>query len=286
MTQFGGDADPQFGGDWTLEKLNMLENYLNAYTTVMKNQDFSLIYIDGFAGTGSVKLKYDKYVTQYTEGSVMKAVAVKDRQFTQLFCVEKDQDRYMRLKQRLEHCDRCVVKKSDFNDFIECMKKNWNMTRGVVFIDPFGADVNWSTIKRIAGFKALDMWLLYPTSAITRMFPKGKLPDEAVIGWNDKLTTIFGGDEWKEMYSEDPQQTLTGKPHHLRDNTKKISKLYQRKLRQLFENRFLNKTYEFKTHTNTVLFEFMFCVGNPSGIPIAKRLANHILKMPGESSKS
>jgi three-Cys-motif partner protein len=158
---------------------------------------------------------------------------------------------------------------------------DWSKTRGVVFIDPFGADVNWSTIKRIAEFNALDMWLLYPTSAITRICPKGKLPDDAVSGWSDKLTSIFGGDAWRELYKEDPQQTLTGKPLHLRDDAKEISKLYQKKLKHLFGDKFLDKTYEFKTRANTVLFEFMFCVGNTGGINLAKRLAKYILEKPG-----
>lgn len=287
MTQSVGNDDPEFGGNWTLEKLDMLENYLNAYTTVLKKKHFfHLIYIDGFAGTGGVNLKYDNHVTEYTDGSVTRALAVKDRRFDRLFCIEKDHNRCMQLKRRLGDCSRCVVKENDFNDFIDNVEIDWKKTRGVVFIDPFGADVNWSTIKRIAGFNALDMWLLYPTSAITRLFPKGKLPDEAVSGWNDKLTAIFGGDEWKDLYKEDSQRTLTGEPRHLRDNAEKISKLYQKKLKQLFVDRFLDKTYEFRIQTNMVLFEFMFCVGNPSGIPIAKRLANHILKKPGKSPKS
>lgn len=228
MGQFIGD-DPKFGGNWTREKLDMLESYLNAYTTVLKKQYFRLIYIDGFAGTGGVNLKYDNQVTEYTGGSVIRALAVKDKQFDRLFCVEKNHDRYLHLKRRLDSCSRCEVKEGDFNDFIENIEMDWSKTRGVVFIDPFGADVNWSTIKRIAEFNALDMWLLYPTSAITRICPKGKLPDDAVSGWSDKLNSIFGGDEWRELYKEDPQQTLTGEPLHSRDDAKEISKLYQKK---------------------------------------------------------
>ena len=41
-----------FGGQWTEEKLDILEGYLDAYTTVLKNQPFSLVYLDAFAGEG------------------------------------------------------------------------------------------------------------------------------------------------------------------------------------------------------------------------------------------
>lgn len=283
MTRNVSDDDPEFGGTWTRDKLDMLEHYLDAYTTVMKKQHFfRLIYIDGFAGTGGVNVPYDNHVTEYTGGSVMRALAVKDRRFNRLFCIEKDHDRCMLLKERLKTQRRCEVREADFNEYIGKLTMGSNRIRGVVFIDPFATAVNWSTIERIAGFNALDMWLLYPTSAITRMFPVHKRPGDVKEGWETKLTAIFGGEEWKELYKDDPQQTITGEPRHLREDAKNISKLYQRKLKVLFGDRFLDKTYEFKTRTNMVLFEFMFCVGSPSkrAIEIAKRLAENILKKP------
>ena len=44
-----------FGGPWTEQKLKILERYLDAYTTALKNQRFELVYIDAFAGTGHIK---------------------------------------------------------------------------------------------------------------------------------------------------------------------------------------------------------------------------------------
>ena len=48
------DADNAFGGDWTQEKLGILELYLDAYTTALKNKPFHLVYVDAFAGTGRI----------------------------------------------------------------------------------------------------------------------------------------------------------------------------------------------------------------------------------------
>ena len=44
-----------FGGDWTLEKLEILELFGCAYTTALKGRPspaspFTLIYVDAFAG--------------------------------------------------------------------------------------------------------------------------------------------------------------------------------------------------------------------------------------------
>lgn len=42
-----------FGGPWTHTKLVILNSYLKAYSTALKNQPLTLHYVDAFAGTGS-----------------------------------------------------------------------------------------------------------------------------------------------------------------------------------------------------------------------------------------
>ena len=45
--------EQKFGGVWTIQKLDAVESYLKAYTTALKKQNFHLIYIDAFAGSGT-----------------------------------------------------------------------------------------------------------------------------------------------------------------------------------------------------------------------------------------
>ena len=44
-------------GIWSVDKLNLLRKYLEAYVTVLRNQSWcqGYEYIDGFAGTGKPK---------------------------------------------------------------------------------------------------------------------------------------------------------------------------------------------------------------------------------------
>jgi len=45
-----------FGGDWTKIKIEILVQYAKAYLTIMKSRGhFSLMYFDGFAGSGFTK---------------------------------------------------------------------------------------------------------------------------------------------------------------------------------------------------------------------------------------
>ncbi len=36
-----------FGGEWTIQKLHIIEEYLKAYSTVLKNLKVKKIYVDG-----------------------------------------------------------------------------------------------------------------------------------------------------------------------------------------------------------------------------------------------
>ena len=47
----------RFGGGWTRQKLDVVENYLVAYTRVMQKQtNFRTWYFDGFAGSGFIDI--------------------------------------------------------------------------------------------------------------------------------------------------------------------------------------------------------------------------------------
>ncbi len=66
------------GGAWTIEKLEVIKNYLDAYTTALKRQRFSLIYIDAFAGDGTVTLETpDREFRRVVDGSARLALESK-----------------------------------------------------------------------------------------------------------------------------------------------------------------------------------------------------------------
>ncbi len=65
-----GDDVLEFGGLWTLIKLDVVEEYLNFFTTALKRQGFKLCYIDAFAGEG----EYDVKNLGPTTGSALRAL--------------------------------------------------------------------------------------------------------------------------------------------------------------------------------------------------------------------
>ncbi len=41
-----------------------------------------------------------------------------------------------------------------------CRATDWKRHRAVVFLDPYGVQVEWRTIEAIAQTKGIDLWLL------------------------------------------------------------------------------------------------------------------------------
>ena len=111
------------------------------------------------------------------------------------------------------------------------------------------------------------------------MLPRSKKPDDIKPGWAKRLTIVFGDESWRNLYQKSPQLSLFGTVEHERESgVNGLINIYKSKLESLFQDRFLAKSRTLKNSKNSALFEFLFCVGNPSGIAPAKRIAKHILE--------
>ncbi len=281
MTGTPESMSGSFGGQWTVDKLDILRSYLNAYTTALKNIPFKLMYIDAFAGTGEINPRLaDEDARAFIEGSARLAIDIDEKPFDRLIFVEKDAHRYNQLVNlRQDHPDRDIrTENAEANAFLSNLQEDWRSWRGVLFLDPFATQVEWTTIKRIAGFNALDTWILCPISVIARLLPVSKYPDDVSEAWADRLNKIFGDDSWRQLYHTRPQLSLFGDEGYERDpGTEGISNIYKDKLKDLFGQRFMETSKTLLNSKNSPLFEFVFCVGNESGIGPAKRIATHIL---------
>ena len=271
----------QFGGAWTEEKLQILERYLDAYTTALKNTPFNLVYIDAFAGAGQIDLQEDRDAAGFRRGSTLRAIQIRDKPFDELVFVERDPARCADLERLRDDCPnrRITVENSEANGFLRDLRKDWRAWRGVLFLDPFATEVEWSTIEAIASFHALDTWILFPVSAVARMLPKSRRPDDISPTWATRLTIVFGDQSWRRLYRESPQGELFMRPGSMRDSgVGGLLDIYKDNLKHLFGKRFLSTSRRLKTSTGSPLFEFIFCVGNPRRIGPATRIAGHILE--------
>jgi len=76
----------KFGGDWTVEKLSILSEYLNLYLNALKNQSFDKVYIDAFAGSGEIQTRDG---TEQITGSMRLALQAENK-FHKYIFIEKN----------------------------------------------------------------------------------------------------------------------------------------------------------------------------------------------------
>lgn len=290
----------QFGGDWTQDKLERVRKYLHAYTTIFatnpKARKLRPIYVDAFAGSGyrATRRRHVPQVDPFSEmeeadtqgfvkGSARIALEV-NPPFKGYLFIEQDEDYARELcKLREEFPDKASIieiAEADANVYLKqwCSKTDWRTTRAVVFLDPYGMQVDWELIAAIARTKAVDLWLLFPLGvAVNRLLTKdGPPPAE----WRDALTRIFGTSAWEEAFYATHQTSdlfgdVTTEQVKLADFDK-ISRFLVERLETVFAG-VAKKPLALMNSRQNPLYLLCFASANPKGAPTAIKIANHIL---------
>jgi three-Cys-motif partner protein len=76
--------------------------------------------------------------------------------------------------------------------------KDWSSHRAVLFLDPYGMQVEWRTIDAIAKTKAIDLWVLFPLGiGVNRLLTKsGGIPQS----WRRRLDLLLGTEDWYKEF--------------------------------------------------------------------------------------
>lgn len=272
-----------FGGVWTLSKLEALEKYLVAFNTALSRQNFNRIYIDAFAGTGRCDIKVDGK-NRNVDGSARRALNT-NPSFDKFFFIELKARKLSALKTlQSEYSSKPIgIIQEDANVALKalCGKHDWKNTRAVLFLDPFGMHVEWSTLEAIAKTGAIDVWYLFPYSGLYRQAAKNA--DAMDSDKLESITRLLGTDEWrKEFYAPQRQTDLFGnetgdarEADHA-DMLKYVSKRLKTLFPAVAEPKILYQAGDSKNPSGAPLFALYFAASNPS--PKAYGLALKIAK--------
>lgn len=286
-----------FGGDWTAVKLDILRQYLAAYSTALSEKSFQTAYIDAFAGTGYRSLRTadssggllfpdlaEDASQGLLEGSARMALRVEPR-FHRYIFIEKDEARCQELE-KLKHefpevGSSIAVRSGEANQVIrDLCRKNWSRHRAVLFLDPYGLQVEWDTVQSIAQTGAIDLWLLFPLGiGVNRLLPRsGRIPD----GWRHRLNLFLGTSDWeKAFYTQQTTINLFGNEETtvVKATVEAIGQYFVDRLKTVFPGVAANPRVLMNS-SNCPLYLFCFAVSspNPRAREIALRIANHILK--------
>ena len=149
----------------------------------------------------------------------------------------------------------------------------------MLFLDPFGLSIEWSTIEHIGNLEALDTWILFPVGTVARMLPRRRVPEEIEPAWAERLTRVYGDLRWRGLYSVSPQVDLFVDPGYERaPGVEGLLGIYKGRLSNLFGKRYLEPSVRLRNSLKAPLYEFIFCAGNSAGAKLAKKGAAHIIR--------
>jgi three-Cys-motif partner protein len=286
----------QFGGDWTEEKLGLITDYLRAYLVALKNQPFVKGYIDAFAGTGyrDVRDATSPDSPLFPDLAEAEPQAVLDGSARRALKLIPPFDRYVFIEQHEERCaalellrtaftdlaDRIQVRHGEANEEIQSLcRMNWRQHRAVMFLDPYGMQVEWSSIEAIASTKAIDLWVLFPLGiGVNRLLTRsGQIP----ASWRHRLDVLLGTPAWFDafysfeakpqgLFDEEPQERL------VKASVETIGHYFNERLRSVFA-KVADTPRVLRNSKGSPLYLLCFAASNEAGATIAVRIADALL---------
>ena len=291
-------APQKFGGPWSLIKVDTVARYYRAFNTALKQQPvFGRVCIDAFAGSGHFQFKphdasplFDKAeVVEIHEGSAQRALGT-DPPFDRLVFIESDAKNIAALSKIALQFPKANVdiRRGDANVEVQrlCKETDWNKTRGVIFLDPFGHSVDWATIAEIGKTK-LDVWYLFPLSGVYRNVPINRA--DLTVEKRAAVTRILGTSEWETKFYEPTPRPLDllsplqsdapfdGESSKRTANVDAIEAFVFDRLKSVFA--LVLRPRRLLGPTNAPLYSLFFAMGNksPQAQAIATRIAKHLL---------
>lgn len=257
QTKIGGS---NFGGQWTREKLTVIEDYLNFYVRALSKQRVKLVYIDAFAGSGTTVLQ---------DGSTVpgSAVIALNCDFDEYYFIEIDEGRRNELTKTIneyfpEKWSKIKLIGEDCNKSLLLVLSSLSVyKRGVMFLDPYALELDWSILEAASKTHILDVWYLFPLNALVRNLRKDKKPNEAT---SKKIDSILGTHDWEtELYKRSAQGSLFGDELYERTDFESLVAYIRKRLDETFAY-VSPKSRILKNKNNSPLFILCFMMSNPS----------------------
>ena len=146
----------------------------------------------------------DAETTEYLDGSAKIALGLPEP-FDYYLFIDKSRGHVRELEGTIqrEHpglLHRCNFRRGNANVVLKawCKERDWQKERAVVFLDPFGMQVEWSSVEALAGTEGVDLWYLFPLGiGVSRLLTHRGEIEEA---WQRRLDLLFGTADWRSEF--------------------------------------------------------------------------------------
>ena len=184
-------------GIWSEIKLDIIKEYANSFTTIMKSMTWckGYVYIDAFAGPG---VHISRRTREFVPGSPLNALEI-DNPFTEYHYIDIDKERAETLRGLVGDREDVNIYQEDCNEILtekilpSLSYKSYK--RALCILDPYGLHLHWETIVAAAKLRTTEIFLNFPLMDMNRnVLHKDLLsadPDQI-----ERMNKFCGTDEW------------------------------------------------------------------------------------------
>ena len=299
-----GGKTYRVGDKWASAKLDVLAEYLTTYITALKNRPrsehpFKMGYIDAFAGSNYHEVRCDSSDKQTNQSLLFPNLAKQEPQellnrsaelalkiepcFNSYIFIARNAERRAALNALGNRFPSPVsgitIRSGDANREIQDIcRKAWHSHHAVLFLDPYGMQVEWTTVEAVAKTQAIDIWLLFPLGiGVDYLLTKSRDIPES---WKRQLDLLLGTEDWynefnkieteRPLFYNQQKNVITAK-------TEIIGRYFNNRLKKIFAG-VVDKPGVLRDSSNRPLYLLCFAAGNKHSKRIALRTAEDLLK--------
>jgi len=245
-------------GYWSEIKLEIIEKYGAAYTSILQKQKLKKYYIDAFCGPG---VHVSKESGEPVAGSPARALNVSPP-FDGYFFIDLQRAKTAHLQGLCGDRADVHIYTADattclMNDVLPGIKYE-KYTRALCLLDPYGLHLDWRVIETAGKSRAIDMFLNFPVMDMNRnVFWRD--PDRVAQDDLDRMTGFWGDETWKQAaYAASPQTDLFSAPEIVKQANDAIVAAFRERLRQVAGFQSVADPLPMRNSNNAVVYYLFF----------------------------
>jgi three-Cys-motif partner protein len=253
-------------GYWSEIKLEIVEKYAKAYSTVFSSPKYSYfhhVYIDAFAGSGA---HISKTTKGKVRGSPQIALDIKPP-FKEYYFIDINGDKVNELNKIVLNRPEAHVLKGDCNkrlltDVFPKIKQE-DYRRGLCLLDPYGLNLKWEVMEMAGKMGTLEIFLNFPVMDMRRNVLLTN-PDEANPENIRRMDAFWGSHSWNEVaYVQ--TTNLFGDVIDFKQNIKLLTSAFRERLIEVARFRYVPEPIPMRNTRSSLLYFLFFASNNRTG---------------------
>jgi three-Cys-motif partner protein len=254
-------------GYWSEVKLDIVEKYAKAYSTIMNKQPVvrGYIYIDAFAGAG---VHISKQTKEYIPGSPLNALNIEPH-FKEFHFIDLDGDKADALRRLCAAFPNVKVYEGDCNKLLLTkifpLAEYSDYRRALCLLDPYGLHLSWEVMYIAGQMRSIEIFLNFPVMDmnmnVLRRDPN-KVSKEQIA----RMNAFWGDDSWRNV-SYTKSRDLFGDIEE-KTSIEPVVAAYQDRLKKVAGFTYVPDPIPMRNSKGAVVYYLFFASPNETGAKI------------------